>query len=352
MDDRQLFAAARDGHVDSLRSALDADPAKLTVRDPPYAWTLLHTAAQRGHLAIVNLLLERGLDVNTLENGDHTTALHWAAAAGHVEVVRRLLDAGADPVGHGDDHELEVIGWASCWQGTDLEAQRAIVQLLLDRGARHHIFSAIAMDLADEVRRIVAADRSAVERPMSPFDDHRRPLHFAVHVNRPEMVGLLLALGANPFATDGSGFPPAAYAMGVDADRQLHDLLRRAGYLDLFTALAVDDFLVATQILRHEPESISRDGILHLMAKRGHVVAVKWLIANGADANALWPHWDADVTALHLAVLGNHPDTVRALLNVGANPGIKDSKHDSDAIGWAQFFGRRDLAAMLTAGKG
>ena len=352
MDDRQLFEAAREGNDAALRSALDADPSKLTIRDPPYAWTLLHVAAQRGHLGVVNLLLDRGLDVNTLETGDHTTALHWAAAAGHVDVVRRLLDAGVDPAGHGDDHELGAIGWASCWDGANTAAHYAIVQLLIERGARHHIFSAIAMNLADEVRRIVAEDRAALGRPMSKFEDSRLPLHFAVHLNRPEMVGLLLALGANPFGTDGSGFPPAAYAMDVDADRQLQELLRRGGYLDLFTALAVDDFLVAAEILRLEPESLSRDGILHLMAKRGHVVAVKWLLVNGADANAIWTHWDADVTALHLAVMANHPDTVRALLNAGANPGIKDSKHDSDAIGWAEFFGRGDLVTLLTAARG
>ena len=106
-----------------------------------------------------------------------------------------------------------------------------------------------------------------------------------------------------------AGFPPAAYAMDVDADRRLHEVLRNAGYLDLFTALAVDDYLVAAEILRRVPDAISRGGILHLMAKRGHVVAVKWLLANGADPNAMWTHWDADVTPLHLAVLGNHPDT-------------------------------------------
>jgi ankyrin repeat protein len=347
VDDRQLFDAARDGHVDALRAALDADPAKLTVRDQPYEWTLLHHAAQHGHLAIVNLLLDRGFDVNTLEKGDHTTALHWAAAAGHVEVVHRLLDAGVDPLGHGDDHELEAIGWASCWQGTDPDAQRAIVKLLLDRGARHHIFSAIAMNLADEVRRIGRADRSALARPMSKFEDYRLPLHFAVQMNRPAMIELLIRLGANPFGTDDAGFPPAAYAMEVDADRRLHEVLRNAGHLDLFTALAVDDFLVAAEILRREPDTVSRGGILHLMAKRGHVVAVKWLLANGADADALWAHFDADVTPLHMAVLGNHRDSVRALLDAGANPGIRDSKHDSDAIGWAEFFERPALVAIL-----
>lgn len=350
--DQELFEAARTGNAAAIAVTLASDSSKLYVRDQPYEWTLLHHAAQHGHLDVVNLLLDRGFAVNMLEQGDHTTALHWAAAAGHVAVVRRLLDAGVDPIGNGDDHELGAIGWASCWEGTPPEAQRAIVGLLLERGARHHIFSAIAMNLPDQVRRIVADDPSAIERKMSQFEDFRRPLHFAVRMNRPDMVALLIELGANPFATDGSGFPPAGYAMDLNADRRLQELLRNAGYLDLFTALAVDDYLVAAEILRREPESIARDGILHLMAKRGHVVAVKWLVANGADPNAMWAHWDAAVTPLHLAVLGNHPDTVRALLDAGANPGIKDTKHDSDALGWAEFFERRDLVAMLTAARG
>lgn len=347
--DQDIFEAAKTNSVAALATALDQRPEKLYVRDQPYAWTLLHHAAQHGHLDVVNLLLDRGFDVNTQEEGDHTTALHWAAAAGHVDVVRRLLDAGVDPIGSGDDHELGAIGWAACWDGTPVDAQRAIVRLLIARGARHHIFSAVAMNLADEVRRIVAEDPSALKRQMSQFEDFRLPLHFAVRMNRPDMVALLIELGANPFATDGSGFPPAGYAMDVNADRRLQELLRSAGYLDLFTALAVDDYLVAAEILRREPESIS-GGILHLMAKRGHLVAVKWLLANGADPNEMWAHWDAKVTPLHLAVLGNHPDTVRALLDAGANPGINDTKHDSDALGWAEFFERPDLVAMLRPG--
>ena len=41
-------------------------------RAKPYEWTLLHAAAQNGHLPVVDLLLKRGLDVNTRETGDNT----------------------------------------------------------------------------------------------------------------------------------------------------------------------------------------------------------------------------------------------------------------------------------------
>src|SRR6476660_3314586 len=61
----QLFAAARAGELDTLSALLDRHPDKLLARAKPYEWTLLHAAAERGHLAIVDLLLNRGLDPNT-----------------------------------------------------------------------------------------------------------------------------------------------------------------------------------------------------------------------------------------------------------------------------------------------
>src|SRR5262249_6013329 len=102
------------GDAAALAALLDEHPEKLHVRDKPYEWTLLHLAANGGHLACADLLLRRGLDVNVRESGDNTYAMHWAAAHGHLDVVRRLADAGGDVIGHGDDHELEDIGWAAC----------------------------------------------------------------------------------------------------------------------------------------------------------------------------------------------------------------------------------------------
>jgi ankyrin repeat protein len=366
--DGQLFDAAKNGNVDKLATLLDKFPEKLQARNKPYEHTLLHVAAFAGHLSAVDLLLKRGLDVNAREKGDNTYAMHWAAAAGHLDVVRRLADAGGDVVGHGDDHELEIIGWATCWDGGDDTAHRAVVDLLLSRGARHHIFSAIAMNLADEVRRIVARDPSALNRRMSRNENNQLPLHFAVRMNRPEMVTRLLELGADPLAVDGAGMPAAIYAKSPDIDRRVNEAIRamtsaelisaergqrppRAGTMDLVATLALGDWLTAERLVRENPELIERGratgGVLHLMAKRGSVAAVQWLLEHGADPNTRWAHWDADVTPLHLAILQDHADVVRLLLANGADPSIRDSKHDADAFGWASFFERRDIVQIL-----
>jgi len=122
--DGRLFALAREGDVDGLRALLDAHPDRLLAREKPYGWTLLHAAAQKGRLRVVDLLLSRGIDANVKEQGDDSYPMHWAAAGGHLDVVRRLADAGGDVIGAGDDHELEVIGWASVWDGCDDAAQR------------------------------------------------------------------------------------------------------------------------------------------------------------------------------------------------------------------------------------
>jgi ankyrin repeat protein len=363
--DGQLFDAARNGDVDRLAALLDKQPEKLHARAKPYEWSLLHAAAQSGHLLAVDLLLKRGLDVNTREEGDNTYAMHWAAAAGRLDVVRRLADAGGDVVGHGDDHELEVIGWATCWDGCDDAAHRAVAEFLVSRGARHHIFSAIAMNLAGEVREIVTSDASALNRRQSRNENHRTPLHFAVLKNRQEMIALLLELGADPLAVDGSGQPIAVYARTPDADRRVMERIHamvsaelvsavrghrppHSGPMDLVAVLALGDWDTATLLLRGDRRVIDPSGgALHLMAQRNDVAAVKWLLTQGAAINGRWTSGGADVTPLHLAASRGHAEMVRLLLGAGADPSLRDSRHDGDAIGWAEHFRHPEIVEIL-----
>jgi hypothetical protein len=64
--------------------------------------------------------------------------LHAAGGLGGVEVVRALLDAGGDVHGVGDAHQLEVVGWATCFGPTVPED---VLALLVERGARHNASS-------------------------------------------------------------------------------------------------------------------------------------------------------------------------------------------------------------------
>jgi len=370
----QLFAAARSGDVPRLRALLDEHPDKRFIRDKPYEWTLLHAAAvkdpaaatAKDSLGSVRLLLERGLDPNARERGDRTYAMHWAAAAGSLDVVRALADAGGDVVGHGDDHELDVIGWATCWDGCDDDEHRAVANFLVSRGARHHIYSAIAMRLGDEVRRIVASDPGALNRRMSRNENNQLPLHFAIRMHLPEMVALLIELGADPLAVDGSGNPASAYAEIPGSDRAVVQAIHmmtlaeldsadrghrapRATGLDLVAALSLGDWNTAEQLVKANSELLdaSASGVLHLMSKRSDAHAVRWLLDRGTDVNAVWSHWGSQVTALHLAAGGGHVEVVRTLLAAGADTTINDSRFESDPLGWARHFNKVEVIRIL-----
>ena len=89
-----LHKAAEKGHMDVVQALIDrgADVNKpCKVGNTP-----LHEAALQGHKAVVKLLLERGAEVN--KQGMYGwTPLHCAAANNHKEMVKILLEGGAMP---------------------------------------------------------------------------------------------------------------------------------------------------------------------------------------------------------------------------------------------------------------
>jgi catechol 2,3-dioxygenase-like lactoylglutathione lyase family enzyme len=221
--DGLIIGAVNRGDARALDGLLARHPAKLRVTGSDWNRPLLHLAADGGHLACVDILLQRGFDVMQRDKFDNATALHWAAQGGHLAIVARLLDAGADVDGEGDLHELGVIGWATCFRKVHTE----VADLLLARGAKPTIFSGVALDRADLVRQLVARDRLLPARRMSRFEQHRTPLHLAVLQNRPRMVELLLELGADPVAKDDHGNTPLNGA--AKADKEIARLLIAAG---------------------------------------------------------------------------------------------------------------------------
>jgi len=63
----------------------------------------------------VQQLLDRGADVGVRDYGDNNYALHFAADAADFDAVSLLVEAGSDVVGGRDDHQIGVLGWATCF---------------------------------------------------------------------------------------------------------------------------------------------------------------------------------------------------------------------------------------------
>jgi ankyrin repeat protein len=205
--DGQIIAAATEGRAHDLDRLLTEHPRKITITGSNWNKPLLHIAAAGNHLDCVDVLLRHGFDIATRDAFDNATALNWAAQHASVEVVKRLLDAGLDVDGEGDEHQIGAIGWATCFK----EVRKEVAAFLLARGAKPTIFSAVALDRDDLVRRLVADDPQLLRiQKMSRFEHYRTPLHLAVLKNRPKMVRLLLELGADASAEDGRGYTPLA----------------------------------------------------------------------------------------------------------------------------------------------
>jgi hypothetical protein len=101
--DRELVMAVSKNDVESVRRLLDqgANPATASSKS---AVPVLCMAANRGSLPVVQLLVDRGCDVNIkmsdrIHKGDLVggfTALHFAGMKGHEDVIQYLLSNGAD----------------------------------------------------------------------------------------------------------------------------------------------------------------------------------------------------------------------------------------------------------------
>ena len=250
--DGQIIAAATEGKAADLAALLKEHPAKLSLTGGRWNTPLLHLAAQAGHLDVVKLLLRKGVDVNLRDRLDRATPLHWAASNGRLDVVKHLADAGADLDGEGDDHEIGVLGWATCFQ--DIQAK--VADYLLSRGARPTIFSSVVLGRTDLIERLVQADRRLLHARMSAFEHRWTPLHLAVLKNQPASAATLIELGADIRQRDSRGRTPLACA-SAKTDPRITKVLIAAGADPTETSPLRFDYAIPILNVKNVPASIA-----------------------------------------------------------------------------------------------
>jgi len=348
-----IMRAAQSGDLDALRAGLDAHPEWIDALGGGFQKaTALHLAVLRNQHAATRLLIARGADLDRRDFPDNAAPLHFAAAHGDLETIRLLVEGGADVDGKGDDHGVGVLGWATCFG----EVRQEVAAYLLDHGAKLDLWTAIALDRADDLRAMVARDRSLLAARMTRNQHRRTPLHHAVRKNRLRIVRLLLELGADPNARDATGATALATASEESTDPNIVAALIGAGLKpDLLTVVNMARYGEAEAMLRDDPSRIGPDGgdtiALHVSVSKRNLTTIRWLLAHGIDVNAKRRMWDLNHTALHMSIETGAIEIVRLLLDAGADPNVRDDRVHATALGWAEYFGRDEIAELIR-GKG
>jgi ankyrin repeat protein len=248
-----------------------------------YGETPLTLAAANGDAPLVEKLLKAGADASAARwNGE--TALMIAASAGSNEVVKQLIARGADVNAAESRKGQTALMWAAAEGHTDivrtLIEHKAEVNAASKNGFNALVFAAIKND-SKSVEALLAAGADA----NFALPDHTKVLLVAAAYRSTLAAGALVDGGADPNVADRGGNTP-----------------------------------------------------LHMAAQAGELVLVKKLLAK-ADANARTSQAppagrggggggfrviSGEQTPLLLAAKANHPEVMRALVDAGANPKLKD----------------------------
>jgi ankyrin repeat protein len=160
-------------------------------------------------------------------------------------------------------------------------------------------------------------------------------LHEAAEHDEADVVEALINAGADIDARTDWGATPLDWA-GVLGSRAAADVLIAHGArltLESASGLGID----------HEITGDPTAAFV-LACRNGHTTIACRLLEHGADING---RGFFNAPALHWAAINGHADTVRFLLERGADPTLKDDEFDSDALGWAREGGHEKVTALL-----
>lgn len=287
MRDSALSDAARAGHTSCVQLLVDSY-GHVACSEGMWPAALRSAAAER-HDAIVDLLLERGVEIESMVGGHQRTRLHLAASAGITTTMASLMDSGTDieqcdDLGHRPIHAAAMAG------------HEKAVQLLLDHGAN-----------TETTDGLQVPDRA---------------LSYVAMKGHKQCVRLLLHWGAHVDDTDHLGFTALANAA-------------HRGHVEILQLLLNDGATIDAQHQKLPP--------LVSAADHGYRDCVKLLLDAGANIEAIGY---GRARALMQAAAGGHREVVSLLLDHNANIEAKDAEGRTALLS-AAAGGQKDCVRLL-----
>ena len=274
--------------------------------------SLLHNVVISKKLNIVNILVTKlRANLNILDKKSRTP-LHYAALKGHVPMVAQLIELGAD-VTKKDYRKLAIFDYAC--EREDVE----LAHLLLSVTQKAILDTKSGSNIVALWFKAVRKASLGIIKLLTPHVDinkrdqeGRTALHIACEGGDHRMIAYLLGqANIEIYKQDRSNYIPLECALlSEECNLEILRLFLKKGIgcNDVYTLT----FPVEDEAYDDSEKITFRDAtLLHIFSFLGKYQEVKILLKYGSNPNAQ----DADnMTALHYAVLGDHPEVVSRLL--------------------------------------
>ena len=151
-----------------------------------------------------------------------------------------------------------------------------------------------------------------------------------------ELIDLLIDAGARP----GSGNGALAHGNPEAAQR----LIERGGELTLTTAIGLDRKEDVARLLK-KATGEEKQVALIAAAYLGKPAMIQYMIDSGVDVNTYIDHssgFHSHATALHQAVYSGSLDSVKILIEAGADLNLEDRIYHGSPLDWSQYLQKEE----------